>query len=119
MTKESIIELQKIDYNCNDCKFMERDMELYKQWDVWRLQYQQYLFGLRKAHALDVAIRLNNEDPQNPAYIEMVWDALEMVFVFEMNKINYGNCLKFTKPVTFMPGTCQIETQGCFEHRRG
>lgn len=26
MTKESIIELQKIDCNCNDCKFMERDL---------------------------------------------------------------------------------------------
>lgn len=26
MTKESIYELQKIDCNCNDCKFMQRDM---------------------------------------------------------------------------------------------
>lgn len=26
MTRESIIELQKIDCNCNDCKFMLRDL---------------------------------------------------------------------------------------------
>lgn len=32
--------------------------------------------------------------------------------------INYGHCLKFNKPVTFIPGVCQIETQHCFIHRK-
>ena len=31
--------------------------------------------------------------------------------------INYGYCTKFEKPVTFIPATCQIETQECFTHR--
>lgn len=30
----------------------------------------------------------------------------------------YGNCLKLSKPISFLPNTCQIETQECFNHRR-
>jgi len=33
MDKESRIELQKIDCNCNDCKFMVRDFEKYRDYD--------------------------------------------------------------------------------------
>ena len=33
MDKESRIELQKIDCNCNDCKYMVRDIEKYKSFD--------------------------------------------------------------------------------------
>jgi len=33
MDKESIILLQKIDCNCNDCKFMIRDFDKYKSFD--------------------------------------------------------------------------------------
>lgn len=69
MTKESIYELQKIDCNCNDCKFMERDLSKIPT----------------KGNAA---------------------------------KINYGHCSKFDKPVTFIPVTCQLDTQVCFEHRR-
>lgn len=32
--------------------------------------------------------------------------------------INYGHCTKFDKPVTFMPGILQLDTQECFEHRK-
>jgi len=32
--------------------------------------------------------------------------------------INYGHCLKFDKHVTFIPATCQLDTQECFEHRK-
>lgn len=32
--------------------------------------------------------------------------------------INYGQCLKFNKPVSFIPAVCQIDTQHCFEHRK-
>ncbi len=28
-----LIELQKIDCNCNDCKFMKRDFEEFHKWD--------------------------------------------------------------------------------------
>jgi hypothetical protein len=33
MDKESIFELQKIDCNCNDCKFMNRDFEKLKSFN--------------------------------------------------------------------------------------
>jgi hypothetical protein len=32
--------------------------------------------------------------------------------------INYGQCIKFDKEVSFIPATCQIETQECFVHRK-
>ena len=33
MDKQSIIGLQKIDCNCNDCKFMVRDFDKWKEYD--------------------------------------------------------------------------------------
>ena len=33
MEKDSIIELQKIDCNCNDCKFLQRDFEKRARFD--------------------------------------------------------------------------------------
>jgi len=33
LDKESVYELQKIDCNCNDCKFMVRDFEKLKSFD--------------------------------------------------------------------------------------
>jgi hypothetical protein len=69
MNKESIYELQLIDCNCNDCKFMQRDL---------------------------------SKPPTKG----------------QAAKINYGQCLKFDKPVTFIPAVCQLDTQNCFEHRK-
>ena len=40
MDKESIYELQKIDCNCNDCKFMVRDFEKFKKWENWNREMQ-------------------------------------------------------------------------------
>ena len=34
------------------------------------------------------------------------------------HRCQYGNCSKLNKPVSFIPNTCQIDTQDCFEHRR-
>ncbi len=72
-----MIELQNIDCNCNDCKYMIRDIDKRKSFD--HLHQGQ----LNASH-----------------------------------RINYGNCSKFNKPVSFIPNTIQIDTQGCFEHRR-
>jgi hypothetical protein len=80
MDKESIYELQKIDCNCNDCKFMQRDLQKYKSFD-W--------------------LYTENGIITSPSY-----------------RINYGECVKFKKSVSFIPGICQLETQQCFEHRR-
>lgn len=76
MDKESIIALQKIDCNCNDCKFMIRDFEKLKE---------------HKASYEGTGL---------------------------MDRLSFGECSKFSKAVSFIPETCQIETQQCFEHRR-
>lgn len=77
MNKESIIELQKIDCNCNDCKHMKRNIEKFNSFNHLHV-------GQEKASA----------------------------------RVNYGQCAKFNKSVSFIPGVCQIETQNCFEHRK-
>ena len=35
-----------------------------------------------------------------------------------MDRLTFGVCRKFEKPVSFIPETCQLETQTCFEHRK-
>jgi hypothetical protein len=35
-----------------------------------------------------------------------------------MDRLAFGDCSKFGKPVSFTPATCQIETQSCFQHRK-
>ena len=77
MDKESIIELQKIDCNCNDCKFMKRDLNKMKSFDHLHK-------GEEKAS----------------------------------HRVNYEECEKFKKDVSFIPNTCQVQTKKCFEHRR-
>lgn len=76
MDKESAYLLQKIDCNCNDCKFMMRDME---------------------------KLELHKQSYEGTGI---------------MDRLAFGNCVKFDKPVSFIPMTCQLETQKCFEHRK-
>ena len=71
-----MIELQKIDCNCNDCIFMKRDLPKFNSLN--------FLYG--------------NTNPSH--------------------RIHYGDCSKFNKPVSFIPNTCQLETQSCFIHRK-
>lgn len=33
-------------------------------------------------------------------------------------RLQYGDCLKLNKPVSFIPCVCQLDTQKCFEHRK-
>jgi len=77
MDKESRIEFQKIDCNCNDCMFMKRD---FARLDAHKKTYEGT--GL-------------------------------------MDRLAYGECKKLHKDVSFIPEVCQIETQKCFQHRRG
>lgn len=70
------IELQRIDSNCNDCKFMIRD------------------FAALEAH-------------------KKTYEGTG-----QMDRLAFGNCTKLNKPVSFIPMTCQLETQHCFIHRK-
>lgn len=77
MDKTSLVELQKIDCNCNDCIFMARNTERFASFN--------HLYV----------------DNKKASY-----------------RLNYGNCTKLNKPVSFIPGNCQLHTQDCFKHRR-
>ena len=98
MDAESRIELQKIDCNCNDCKFMIRDFDKYKASKELHYEWQKNYFDFIK-------IKTNDDT---------------MAFQFDSSTamIQFGHCAKFNKNVSFIPNICQIDTQECFEHRR-
>lgn len=99
MDRESRIELQKIDCNCNDCKFMARDFNKYKKWESFHKDIQLKDFNRKKEIG---EIRSNAQ------------------FQFDKSDLlQYGECSKLDKDISFIPNVCQIETQDCFEHRRG
>lgn len=98
MDKESIFELQKIDCNCNDCFFMDRDFETQKKWQSFHRELQLKEFEHKKRIE---EIRTNAK------------------FQFDKSGLlQYGKCLKLRKGISFIPNTCQIETQQCFKHRK-
>ena len=113
MDKESIYELQKIDCNCNDCKFMVRDFEKFKKWENWNKEMQLADFAIKQAKEIEDA---KKQIPYNQWLVDK---AMKMQFQFDRKfLISYGNCKKFDKDVSFIPEICQLETQECFEHRR-
>lgn len=100
MEKDSIYLLQKLDCNCNDCAFMVRDFDTFKKWEDWNRNLQ--LVEYAKAGKLLAAQGL-----------------IQKPFQFDKKGLlNYGNCNKFNKPVSFIPATIQMDTQDCFKHRR-
>jgi len=112
--KEAIYELQRIDCNCNNCGFMKRDLETYKQWEDWNRARELEEFEKRKAKAIADAEVIEDQGSRKA----LLHKAHKMRFHFEKAKlINYGVCLQFHKSVTFLPNVCQIETQKCFIHR--
>ena len=80
-SKDSILDLQNIDCNCNDCVFMNRDIDKYNSFNA--------LYTNEKGEVTRPSSR-----------------------------VQYGKCSKLNKDVSFIPNTCQIDTQNCFEHRR-
>ncbi len=114
MDRLSRIELQKIDCNCNDCIFMERDLVTYKKWEDWHRKLDLEEFERAKAKAIADALAVTDIKSRK----SMLNIAEKMKFQFQKsNLLNYGKCKKFNKPVSFIPNICQIETQECFVHR--
>ena len=114
MTKESIYELQKIDCNCSDCIFMERDLVTYKKWEDFHRESEFKEFTTAQEKAISEAKQVGGDSGNG-----MLRVAHKMKFQFEKKfLIQYGNCSKFQKPVSFIPLICQVDTQDCFTHRR-
>lgn len=115
MDKESIYLLQKIDCNCNDCFYMERDFTTYGKWEEFHRKLQLEDFEQKRVEALKIA----NECQDELGKKTLLDKANKMRFLFNKNNLlNYGNCKKFNKQVSFLSGVCQIETQKCFIHRK-
>ena len=121
--KETIIGLQKFDCNCNDCKFMDRDMVEYNLWKGYT-EHLQYVIFLRERMKLfnQVCAAADNGSIDGAKIIEARARKLNFQFDKRQLTISYGVCLsrkgKWSQPVTFMPGSFQPDTQHCFVHRR-
>lgn len=107
MDKDSAYELQKIDCNCNNCGFMQRDFELFKKWEEWHKEQEMKGFNRER---LKLLASPSAEEQQK---------GRTMVFQFEKRYLlNYGWCTQFDKTVSFIPNVCQLHTQQCFVHRK-
>lgn len=132
MTKESTYELQKIDCNCNDCKHLLRLPNVLNQVVETDKESQQWFFDTSKTRKINKA---KNNIKNLEKHRRFIWgdvdkkiegqrqalkdaERLKHGYQGQRNQSQYGQCKKFDKVVTFIPNTCQLETQGCFVHRR-
>ena len=120
MYKESILELQKIDCNCNDCIFMERNNDEFKasleRHHKWQLDY----FNTLKNNIIKKAKWWKDRKNDLEKWNDLLTEAEKMKFQFDKKEaaINYGKCAKFKNSISFLPNTLQLDTQSCFTHRR-
>lgn len=119
--KESIIELQNIDCNCNDCIFMQRNANAFSECLDRHYKWQKDYHEILKAKLVEKGKYYRDKKNDLEMYDKLLTEADKMKFQFNKNEagINYGTCDKLHKSVSFIPNTCQIETQKCFKHRRG
>lgn len=118
MDKESRYLFQLIDCNCNDCKFMVRDFDKWNKSRKNKIQQALDAFNSEKERLIEKSNQWRKKGESEKAD-QIVKEVSKMKFEPQINQsINYGNCVKLNKPVSFIPDTCQIETQKCFEHRK-
>ena len=119
MDKESIFELQKIDCNCNDCKFMVRNIQKFKESQELHHKWQEDYFKSQQ-NALIKSAEEWKKKGEIEKYEYLIKESKKKTFQFNKNEvvIQFGNCVKFNKDVSFIPNTCQLETQDCFTHRK-
>jgi hypothetical protein len=120
MNKESVIELQKIDCNCNDCRYMTRDLDRYAQSVTLHERWQRDYFEAIKQNLIFKSLWWAERGEYSKSDV-LKKEAESMVFQFDRKKasINFGKCEKYGGSlVSFIPNTIQLNTQHCFEHRR-
>jgi len=112
------IEQQIIDSNCNDCKFLVRSLvKRQKHIDFLYIE-QKRLFDTKRLKLVEAAEDWIVKGERKKAK-DILKQVNEMNFVFSLNsRIAFGYCSKNKKDVSFIPNTCQLETQECFQHRR-
>lgn len=118
MNKESRYQLQCIDCNCNDCKFMVRDFDALELSKKKSRDYYAWSYRFRRRYFWDEAqkkLKKGKLKKYRGLLRERARIGLDTSY---KSGLSFGNCIKFNKPVSFIPNTCQLETQECFEHRR-
>lgn len=107
MDKESIFELQKIDCNCSDCIFMIRDLEKHKASVELHHKWQLDYFNVCKQKIIDKANYWRYQKGDLEKWNDLMIEADKMIFQFNRNtaSINYGQCSKLNKLVSFIPNT--------------
>lgn len=111
MTKESIIELQRIDCCCNDCKHLVRNNYRKQLSDQLHEKWQKEEFNRYREEELFLSLIYRDKTQFEKAF--------KSTIKVKKPQLTYGYCKKFDfKEVSFIPNTCQLETQECFEHRR-
>lgn len=120
MDKESIFELQKIDCNCNDCVFMHRNTDKFKESQEHHLKMQSDYFKTLRNKVIEKANFWRYKKNDLEKYSDIAMEADRMKFQFDKSAamINFGTCTKLNKEVQFIPNTCQLDTQDCFKHRK-
>ena len=120
MDKESIFELQKIDCNCNDCIFMQRSVDKFKESQEHHLKMQSDYFKTLRGKVIEKANFWKYKKNDLEKYSDIAMEADRMKFQFDKSAamINFGRCDKLNKEVQFIPNTCQLDTQECFKHRK-
>jgi len=120
MDNESIYGLQKLDSNCNNCKFMIRDMDKHKKSLDDHHRWQFDYFTTIKNKLIENAKKAKKLYYDLEKFDSLLTEAEAMKFQFDKKEalINYGRCDKFNKDVSFIPNVCQLETQKCFVHRK-
>lgn len=119
MDKKSRFLLQKIDCNCNDCKFMVRNIDRFKESLIWHEKISKDEFSRIKNNLISRALYWKNKG-ELQKYESIMKEVIKLRFVFDKKtvSINYGYCSNLSKEVSFIPNTCQLDTQSCFKHRK-
>ena len=114
------IESQNIDCNCNNYKHMVRDMDAFKKSSEFQKEMQLNYFETIKRKLVEKAKFYRDKKGDLEMWNDLLTDAEKMIFVFDKSycAIQFGNCSKLNKLVSFIPNTCQLDTQQCFENRK-
>ena len=116
--QQSAIELQKIDCNCNNCKYLDRDIERFKKSLEFHYKLQLDEFEKRKkklSNVVDAFYKSQEFDKGITAENQL--NKMKFQFDKKSATINYGQCNRLGKAVSFIPDVLQLDTQKCFEHR--
>lgn len=116
MDKESAYELQKIDCNCNDCIFMQRDLVKFNTVFAEHFDLQVWFYRRKKARRIWEAREKIRKDKEKG--LQALRQAMQLNFHHVDCISSYGRCTKFSNDITFIPNTLQLHTQDCFVHRK-